>query len=231
MCIINTLKHRWSLNSLYSIPSASGTGIHCSSIYSVDLCPVSYISTFIAYANKLCIMMCKCLWSASVVKRFGNALVKRKTFFASLTKCSICDSVNVHPILKAFCFSINSDIHIIGFISKLSMICCPSAIFRRIRTIIVNPINSKSWFIRSYHIIVKGFKRIPSLAYSNSSATISRIISIFRAKTSSSHPLPSGIYRRFTKAMSFWFHNLILLINTCYRHVWYTKVYHLSSTK
>ena len=79
-------------------------------------------------------------------------------------------------------------------VSALFFSCCPSAIIRRIISIVVNTINAVEMRWSLTHIFVKVFKRVyPSGANLDSSATIAGIVFTFGVITSRFHPFPCVI--------------------------------------
>ena len=115
-----------------------------------------------------------------------------------------CHFENSKPFKKWLSFVAYCYKFILSRIAALLLSCYPSAIRGTVRTVVVNSVYCKMFFIAFFHIFVKLFKRgFPRRTHSNSSSAIVFIRDIFFIITSSFHRTPNFVNLGFRQVMGF----------------------------
>ncbi len=126
--------------------------------------------------------------------------------------------IYLKPFPQRISFSCNSNLMTIISILRLFTACSPSAIFRRIRAIIVNAIESKPILIGSNYIIIKIRETIfPAFTHENATSAVISIIRKIRIITTILQIPPTQIKfctRHTMSCFSFSYHVLFITTTT-----------------
>ena len=123
-----------------------------------------------------------------------DALSSNLTFMSSPVPCSAC----LTSRLIAFAFQLYRP-----FVVVLLTACSPSAILRRIRAIVVDPINRVFWRGLWSHVSKKVTKRLsPSVTHSNAPTTVVAIPFLIGVSASLYHGVPRSIQLCFATSAS-----------------------------
>jgi hypothetical protein len=128
--------------------------------------------------------------------RWSQYFFWTQSFLKTIEHCRICDARFIYPVLQALCSSVMRQPNVPGRIPCLVMLGCPSTILRSIRTVIVNTVNTCSWWAWS-HISEKLCKALyPLRCYSNPTSSVEMICVRVRIQTSAFNVSPGDVFRR-----------------------------------
>ncbi len=112
---------------------------------------------------------------------------------------SVMNKLNVNtsvltPLHNGFGESESSQIRVVSLISRLLFLCCPVAVFRRIRAVVIAPINRvlQCWGLT--HVGKKVLERVPSFADEYAASSVVRVIDAGFVGATLHHQSPSVVF-------------------------------------
>lgn len=129
--------------------------------------------------------------------RFSQCFDIGQSSTDTVSECGTSQTEFFKPFGKTFGFSVDRNAMVCTRVPVLSGACCPLAIFRGIRSIVVDSVERMRFVGTSPHIEQKRFISIPSVTYSNSASAVSRELGMSRIVASRTHTCPSSIFVAF----------------------------------